>query len=384
MRVALVVVLLTMTLFAAPAYAKGSPGFFASIPRNFMTGAHHYFQTVGGWIEGLLEILGLSERLRVAAEGESCTSATRCAVGLACLNVCADATCDTYEKRCAEGPSTVQVLGEFSSCDGEDLCADGTTCMRTCAKGKDCGGRTHRCMRPAKPAVACTDAETCRAACAKLPFPPIGPSAWIARCVGGSCDCAPVEIAPDAERVRCPDGLGGAMSCPVGTREACTPGQAGPYLTCLTSPAYGGTCFTDNGCADAICPEGSSPFCEPTEQACRCRSSETTTIACDDVEDCSAAAACADGEVAACMNGACACAPAGVTTACATAVDCAACQEGFSPVCQEGACGCRRVIENVPVSCAAVEDCGGVSCPAGFDKACIDAKCACTRTVIQE
>lgn len=384
MRVVLAAVLVAMTLFAAPAYAKGSPGFFASIPHNFMTGANHYFSTVGGWIESLLELLGLSEKLRIAAEGESCTSATRCAIGLVCVNVCTDAECDLFEKRCAKGPSRVQVLGEFSGCDGDDLCADGTLCTRTCPRGETCAAGSHRCMRPVEPAGSCSAAADCVATCAALPFPPIGTSGWLASCAQGSCRCAPVETRPDAARVVCPEGLGGAIACPAGTRSACTQGAHGPYLTCLTAPSYGGTCFTDAGCAEATCAEGAMPFCDMTEQVCKCRSSETQALTCATVADCAAAAACAEGEVAACIDGACACAQGGVTAACSTPADCAACQEDFSPVCQEGQCGCQRVTENVPVACAAVEDCGGVSCPAGFDKACIDAKCACTRTVIQE
>ncbi len=377
-------------LVAAPVRAAGPADVIASIPHDFMTGARFYFETVGGWFSSLLELLGLSERLRIASEGEGCSERTRCAPGLVCLNACDGADCEVYDKRCSQGPERVDILGEYSVCDTGNLCRDGTDCTRICPAGADCGGESHRCMRPVAVSGSCSADADCRAKCEAIPFPPIGPSAWRAQCVDGACGCAPVRIDPAAERVTCPDGTVGAFACPTGTREACTPaacpsGICPPYLTCLYAPAYGGTCFRDAGCADAACPEGASPFCDPDEKVCRCRSTEVTTISCTTPADCASAAACGENEVAACIDGACACAPAAVVTSCTNAAECSSdCPEGFGPACVDGACACQRVTENVPVACETVEQCGGVSCPAGFDKACIDGACACTRTVTQE
>lgn len=390
MRHAFAAVLIALSLVAAPVQAKGPGDFFASIPNDFMTGARFYFETVGGWVTGLLDLLGLTQKLRIVDEGEPCEQGDRCSLGLVCVNACDGADCDVYAKRCLKGPEQVDVLGEYSLCEKDDLCGGKTFCTRVCPTGADCGGQTHRCLRPNAPGGACTADADCRAVCGETPYPPIGPAAWRASCVEGSCACAPQAIAPEAQRIACPEGTPGAMSCPTGTREACTPascpsGICPPVLTCLTSPAYGGTCFTDAGCADAACPEGAAPFCDPNESVCRCRSTATTTIACTTPADCSAAAACGANEIAACVQGACACAPAVVVTSCASASECSSdCPEGFGPACVEGSCACQRVTENVPVACETVEQCGGVSCPEGFAKACIDAKCACTRTVQQE
>lgn len=387
MRHAFAAVLIALSLVAAaPVHAKGPVDLITGIPHDFATGARFYFETVGGWFATLLDLLGLTEKLTIVDEGEACSQGSRCSLGLVCVNVCDGGDCDVYAKRCLKGPESVDVLGQYSVCDEEDLCGGDTYCTRTCPAGSDCGGETHRCMPPIKPFGSCTADADCRAGCAKMPFAPIGPAAWFAQCSEGACTCALVEFEEDSERVACPADVAGAMVCPTGTREACTPGTGSqPVLTCLTAPAYGGVCFTDAGCADAECPEDASPFCDPNEKVCRCRSSEIVTIACATASDCSAAAACASNEIQACVEGACACAPAGVVTSCTTASECSSdCPEGFGRACVEGSCACQRVTENVPVACESVDQCGGVSCPEGFDKACIDAKCACTRTVQQE
>lgn len=390
MRRAFAAVLLALSLAAAPVQAAGPRDFIASIPRDFVTGARFYAETVGGWISRLLDLLGISERIAIVPEGGACDQGSRCTLGLVCVNACDGADCEIYGKRCLKGPERVDVLGEYSLCDKDDLCAGDAFCTRTCPVGADCGGETHRCMRPLEPKTACTSPDDCLTACAKIPFAPIGPSALVASCGQGGCRCSPVEIDPLAPRVACPDGTAANIVCPTGTHPACTPaacpsGICPPYLTCLASPAYGGTCVADDECADAACPEAASPFCDPSEKACRCRSTAVTTIACATPADCSAASACGAGEVAACVDGACACAPAGIVTSCASASECSAeCPAGYGPACVEGQCACQRVTENVPVACASVAECGGVSCPAGFDKACIDAKCACTRQVPQE
>lgn len=389
MRYAFAAVLVALSLAAAPVQAKGPADIVVGIPHDFVTGARFYFKTVGEWIDELLELVGLAGKIRAAGEGEECTQRTRCTLGLVCANACDGADCEIYDKRCLKGLESVDILGEYSLCGTGNLCVDGTSCTRVCPAGADCGGETHRCMRPNPFSGSCTADADCREVCGKAPFPPIGPSAWHASCVEGSCACAPVEIEPSAERVRCPDDTRGAMSCPVGTREACVAaacpsGACPPYITCVTAPAYGGTCFTDAGCGDAECPEGASPFCDPQGSVCRCRSSEIKTIACATAADCSAAAACGADEIQACVNGACACAPAGVVTSCTTASECSSdCPAGYAPACNEGQCACQRVTENVPVACENVDQCGGVSCPEGYDKACIEAKCACTRTVTQ-
>jgi len=389
MRYALASLILLFGLAAAPVRAAGPLDVVTSIPHDFVTGARFYFGTVGGWIDSLLDLLGLKEKLRVVGEGGDCTQGTRCTLGLVCANACDGADCDVYAKRCVKGPSTIDIHGEYSLCDTDDLCAGDTFCTRICPAGADCGGQTHRCLEPNRPSGSCSADADCRAKCGATPFPPIGPAAWIASCVEGSCNCAPIAIDASAERLACPDGTPGAMVCPEGTREACTPaacpsGICPPYLTCVAAPAYGGTCFTDAGCADAACPEGSSPFCSPEEKLCRCRSTEVKTISCETAADCEAAAACAENEIQACIEGACACAPAVVVTSCSSVSDCSAdCPAGYAAACVSGECACQRVTENVPVACDDVDDCGSVSCPADYEKACVDAKCACTRTVTE-
>ena len=356
MRYAFAAILIAFSLAAAPVQAKAPADFFKSIPHDFATGARFYFETVGGWLSDLFDLLGLSGKLTYVTEGGDCVQATRCSLGLVCVNDCEGGDCDVYAKRCLKGPDRVDVLGEYSTCgESGEICSDGTFCARVCPRGADCGGVTHRCMRPIELDEACAPAADCRAACAKYPFAPIGPSAYVARCGGGSCACEPVVIAPEAERVECPPGLETEIACPAGTHPACTPaacpsGICQPYLTCLSDPAYGGICLDASECADSECAEGASPFCDGSDRRCKCRSSEIKTIACASPSDCEASLACGANDVHACV---------------------------------EGACACQRVTENVPVACQDVDQCGGVSCPAGFDKACIDAKCACTRTVQQ-
>jgi hypothetical protein len=343
MRIAFAALLIAAGLAFAPApvMAKGPMDLVTGIPHDFTTGAKFYFSTVGGWFSKLFELLGLTEKLTIVGEGSDCVQGTRCSLGLVCVNACDGADCDVYAKRCLKGPSSVDVLGEYSLCDGSNLCSGGTFCTRICPAGSDCGAETHRCLLPNAPSGACTADAECAARCGQTPFPPIGPAAWRAQCVKGSCACSPVAFDPAATPVICPADANGVMYCPDGTREACLPaacasGICPPFLTCVTAPAFGGTCFADAECAEAACSEGAA-FCDPTDSRCKCRSSQVTTIACATASDCSAAASCAANEIQACIDGACACAPAGVVT----------------------------------------------TCSAGFDKACIDSKCACTRTVPQ-
>lgn len=390
MRHAAAAILIAVSLVAAPVQAKEPSGFIASIPHDFMTGARFYFETIGGWFTTLLDLLGLTEKLTIVDEGEDCTQFTRCSLGLVCVNACDGPECAVHAKRCLKGPESVNVLGEYSLCDKDNLCSGDTFCTRVCPLGADCGEATHRCLRRNTPTTGCRSDADCSESCGKTPFPPIGPSAWRASCTLGSCTCSPVAIDPAASRVVCPTNAVGVMVCPVGTREACTPaacasGDCPPYRTCVNAPEYGGTCFDDAECAAAACAEGASSFCDPNERLCKCRSSETKTIACAAASDCAASSACATNEINACIEGACACAPAGVVTSCSSASECSSnCPTGYGAACVEGQCACQRVTENVPVACQTLDQCGGVSCPAGFDKACVDAKCACKRQVPQE
>lgn len=386
MRKTFIAMIIAFSLVAAPTSAAGPGSYISSIPRDFVTGADYYFKTISGWLTDLLDLLGLYEKLRIANEGEDCSGDASCAPGLICLNA-PRGNDRVYEKLCFKGPDSAVVLDEYLSCDDSNLCAKGLWCARTCPEGAGCGRETHRCLRPVTPIGSCSAAADCRAICGAQPLPQFGPSAYAASCVKNKCVCDPVEVSPSNVRVDCQAGESTVLACPPGTDQACTSSicQTGgclPRATCLTSPAFGGTCFNDGECSNASCPEGASPFCEAAERLCKCKASVAATISCATASDCSAKAACGPDEIASCVQGACACAAAGTVTSCAKASECSSnCPAGFAPACVQGSCACQRVIENVPVACVSPSDCGGVSCPAGYDKACIDSKCSCARAV---
>lgn len=386
MRKTFIAIIIAFSLLASPTLAAGPDSYISSIPRDFITGADYYFKTISGWLTDLLDLLGLYEKLRIANEGEDCSGAVSCAPGLICLNGPGGDN-RVYEKLCFRGPNSAIVIDEYQYCDSSNLCAQGLWCTRTCPEAADCGNETHRCMQPVMPIGSCSVATDCRAVCGQQPQPQFGPSSYAASCVKNKCVCDPLEISPSSPRVDCPAGQSAVLACPRGTNQACTSsicrtGNCLPYASCLTSPAFGGTCLNDGECGEASCPEGASPFCEAAERVCKCRASVTETISCSTASDCSAKEACAPNEIASCVQGACACAAAGIITSCTKSSECSSdCPAGFAPACVEGSCACQRVIENVPVACVSPSDCGGVSCPSGYDKACIDSKCSCARTV---
>ncbi len=385
-RFAFALAILLALSAAAPALAAGPrPPLVSELGRDFLTGARYYEATVGGWMRGLLSILGFFQKAGDALKDQSCSQTTRCAEGLTCLNFCDGNGCVHFEKRCEPAPKTVLVLGAGSPCDTGNLCADGTACVRVCPAGLTCDVST-RCVPPAIPGDACAADTDCKAACAKLPYPPIGPAAYVARCASKRCACDPVSIIANAPRVACPGTAVSALVCPTGTAPACTPstacasGACDPVRTCLAAPEYGGSCANDAECAAASCPAGAQPFCGE-DQKCKCRRAVTEKISCATAADCGSAG-CAPDELMACVSGACACAPAGATTSCKTVSDCSAnCPENYEPACNDNRCVCQHTAENVPVACKSVADCGAVACPSGYDKGCLNAVCACSRTV---
>ncbi|WKZ29425.1 MAG: hypothetical protein QY323_01695 [Patescibacteria group bacterium] len=371
---------LSLTLLsAAPAFAaEGSKPFFSEIGRHFLTGARFYGNTISNLSWKLMVRLGFDRFFSTTGEGGLCDQSTRCAEGLVCLNTCKEASCARFEKHCVIGPASVPVVGASSICGAENLCVDGTECLRVCPVGATCSA-SHRCVAIRRPGLACSDDLDCKASCGALSAPEIGPGAYAARCDQGSCACDPVEITPNAERMACGTSTV-LLGCPTSTFQACARGENGqPYATCLTSPEYGGMCFEDAECSAAACPEGATPFCDES-RACKCRATETNVIACSNNDECSASI-CAQNEIAACVSGACACAPAGVTSACTTTSDCSTeCPSGFEAACEQSTCVCQRTQENVPVACQTVADCGAVTCLGDFQKTCLDNVCACTRT----
>src|SRR5690349_7403980 len=104
MRYAFAAVLIAVSLAAAPVRAAGPADFVVSIPHDFETGAKFYFGTVGGWFSTLFDLLGLTQRLNIVGENGPCTQASRCTLGLVCVNVCDGPDCATYDKRCVKGP----------------------------------------------------------------------------------------------------------------------------------------------------------------------------------------------------------------------------------------------------------------------------------------
>ncbi len=364
---------------ATPAFAAdGSKPFFSEIGRHFMTGARFYGNTISNLSWQLMVRLGFDRLFSTVQEGGNCEQNTRCAQGLVCLNTCKEASCARFEKHCVIGPTAVPVVGASSICGAENLCVDGTVCARVCPAGAACN-TSHRCVTIRRPGLACSDDLDCKASCGALPAPEIGPGAYAARCDQGSCACDPVEITPSAERMAC-GNVTITLACPLSTLQACAKGENGlPYATCLAAPEYGGTCFDHAECAAAACPEDATPFCDES-RACKCRATEMNVIACTSAAECGAAA-CASNEIAACIAGACACAPAGVTSACTTVSDCSTeCPKGYRAGCEKSECVCQRTQENVPVSCQTVAECGSVSCPADYQKSCLNSICACVRT----
>lgn len=346
-----------------------------------MIGARFYGQAISSWTWMLLTRLGLSGRFTVVSAGGDCTQFSRCAQGLVCLNTCKESSCVRFEKHCVVGPKIVPVLGASSICGAENLCVDGTDCARVCPIGASCSA-THRCVATRHPESSCKLDLDCSTVCGNLPAPEIGPGGYIARCAEGACACDPIEIFPTATRVDCPANTNSTLACPEFTFQACAAGEnGGAFVTCLHAPEYGGTCFQNEECAKADCPEASVPFCDES-RACKCHVAETTVIACVSATEC-AGTACGANEIAACITGACACAPAGVTSACTVASDCSTeCPSGFSAACEASACVCQRTKENVPVACQTVEQCGSVSCPNDYQKTCLNSVCACTRTTV--
>jgi hypothetical protein len=382
MRRLLFAFLFALTLFsAAPVTAARdvSEPFYTEIGRHFMIGARFYGQAISGWTWMLLTRLGLSSRFTVVNEGENCTQFSRCAQGLVCLNTCKESSCPRFEKHCVVGPKSVPVLGASSICGAENLCVDGTECLRICPVGASCNA-SHRCVATRYPESNCKIDLDCSAVCGELPAPEIDPGGYVARCAEGACACDPVEILPTAARMNCPDASTTTLACPESTFQACASGENGnAFVTCLRAPEYGGTCLQNEECAKAACPEASVPFCDEN-RVCKCHVAETKVIACVDALEC-AGTACGAKEIAACVDGACACAPAGITSACATTSDCSTeCPSGYSAACEASHCVCQRTLENIPVACQTVAECGSVSCPSDFEKACLNNVCACTRT----
>lgn len=371
---------ISLALFSAtPVFAaEGSKPFFSEIGRHFMTGARFYGNTISNLSWKLMVRLGFDRYFSTVGEGGLCGQSTRCAEGLVCLNTCKEASCARFEKHCVIGPASVPVVGASSICGSGNLCVDGTECLRVCPAGAMCGA-SHRCVASRRPGLACSDDLDCKASCGALSAPEIGPGAYAARCDQGSCACDPVEITPSAERMDC-GGVTATLACPVSTFQACAKGEKSlPYATCLSAPEYGGTCFTDDECARAACPEGAAPFCDES-RACKCRGTEANVISCVSADEC-AAAGCGQNEIAACVSGACACAPAGITSSCTTVADCSTdCPKGYAAACEKSACVCQRTQENVPVACQTVAECGSVSCPEDYQKTCLSNVCACART----
>lgn len=377
-------ILLAGSLLAAPALAAGPERSFPQeLGRDFVAGAAYYVRTVDGWIMNLLSLVGFRKNTAMGGEGSDCGGDSICSPGLACLNTCDGQDCPRYAKRCRKGPERITVLGEFSPCGNQDLCAAGTDCTRVCQDGADCGNDAYRCLRPVVPTGSCQADQDCTAVCGQQPFPPFGPAAFEARCVQGACRCDPLAITPAAPRVACPGNLGGPeLSCPTGSQVACTPaascsgGACPPVKTCLTAPAFGGTCLEDRECAGSVCVAGAEAFCGD-DHLCKCRVTRNETVSCRTPADCSGSA-CGSDETPACIKGSCACAKA-VTSACKTVQDCSSdCPQGYAPACDAGTCACQRTVV-APIGCKTAADCGSISCPSGYDKACRDAVCGCAR-----
>ncbi len=379
-RLVLALLLVSTLMCASPALAAETSGsLLFRFERNFTTGARFVGETISGWMRAFLSLVGLEGRLTIVKENEACTQKSRCDAGLVCLNVCDRNDCEAFEKRCVRGPTTVTVLGLGSICGPDNVCADGTSCARVCPQGGVCDA-AYRCLKPSMPIGRCAADADCKAICSTLPPPAIGPSAQNVRCVSNTCVCNPIEITPNLPRVACPASGMPTLACPEGTQQACAGSISNTlYATCLTAPEYGGSCYDNDECAAAACPEGATPFCGD-DKLCKCRRGLVQIISCNDPTDCSATG-CKPTEIAACIAGACACAPAGNVTACRSVSDCSSdCPQGYAPACENEACVCQRRTENVPVACQTVAQCGSVSCPTGYEKTCLNAVCACART----
>lgn len=357
---------------AAEGTAVKAP-FAARIIPSFLRGAEFYGDLVGRWLASLLKLVGLAGG--AAGDAGPCDERLRCPRGANCTNVCADESCDVYEKRCLRAAPGIIVLAEYAPCGPSNVCVQGTMCRRTCPAGAACPVM-HRCLKEDVSAGACADAPQCAEACARRGFAPIGTAAWAARCEAGTCRCKLEEFDPEAPISACAAASDVAYACPAGSRAACTGGRP----TCLKDPAFGGQCLDDAECSQVGCTDDAEPFCD-SDRRCRCRSIRAETVACAADADC-AAIPCEAGQTQACVAGACACAvmeEAPPSTACRSAADCAECAQGYTSACERGACVCQRTIESGPVPCATAADCGAVACPAGYDKACLESKCACTR-----
>jgi hypothetical protein len=374
---ALTVACLAVTAVPAARAAEAKRFEPVKIGTYFLAGSRHTAKIVGEWLAGIIRALtGMKGK---GGQDAVCEDQSGCAAGLSCLNVCDDDDCAVYRKRCIKGPDIIRVIPEFGACGPDNVCASGTACTRTCPDGAFCRV-SHRCLKPEVGEGACTGAEDCRSLCGRRGFPPVGPTALLASCRDGACRCRLLEADPEAPIAECSAGAEVAL-CPEGSRAACTTSGAS---TCLKAPEFGGQCLADAECAKVGCSEGAAPFCDPSDRRCRCRSSEFKAIACQSVVECSAVT-CEAGQEVACVGGSCGCtATLPPTSACETAADCSAdCPTGYVPACVDKGCACQRRVENVPVACVSVQDCGVISCPEGYEKACVDAKCACTRTVPQ-
>lgn len=351
-------------------------------------------KTFAGWFQSIGRLLGLVRP--GLPEGAVCDEVSDCGQGLVCLNTCFDrGDCEVFEKLCTPVPShgttTVAIKQVYASCGEGDLCTKGTDCTRTCPEGVECEV-TNRCLEPVQPIGSCTEASDCQSVCGSLPYPPIGPSAFRPECRDSACFCETEDVQPNLHITACPAKTAEeTILCPTGFRPACTnegcvSETCDARLTCLTDPAFGGQCLRDDACAEVSCSKETEPFCDTSDNSCRCRASAKIVVNCTSVDECQDIS-CPDGQARACVSNVCACEKKTLLEedfVCTEASQCPSnCPEEFSPACVEGSCACQRVRENVPVNCSNVSDCGGVSCPEDFEKVCLDGTCACTKTTLQ-
>jgi hypothetical protein len=346
---------------------------------NLVKGAVHYWRTMKQWLT-FWKKDSHSSASRKPGEGEACEDVNGCRIGLACLNTCADAACETMLKKCQPKVGLVEVLPQFAPCSANGLCAKGTNCLRSCPPGGTCEA-SHRCLM-IEPVYLeyCESDSQCAPECGRRPLPNLHGLAVQADCHFEKCHCRIVEFDPDLKPTACPPGVSAdVMSCPTGTRPACA-----PHLTCLAAPEAGGYCGSDQACQDVECAASASPFCD-ADGRCRCRKRQEEAVRCSNDAQC-ADVPCGSDESKTCNQGVCSCAKK-VTkeVTCEAAADCpAGCAAGYTSACVDSKCLCQRTINTGPIKCSAVSECGAVACPAGYDKTCLNSQCACVKTTQPE